>query len=109
MKICVVGTGAMGSIYAALMGDSGNEVWAVDLWGAHVEKIRESGLRLEGKSGDRTVKINATTKTEEVGSCDLVIIATKAMHVEPAAESELRLYTTTPDSSVSLSPSLYPK
>lgn len=87
MKISVVGTGAMGSIYAALMGDAGNEVWAVDLWEAHVEKIRASGLRLEGKSGDRTVKIQATTNTEEVGICDLVIIATKAMHVVAAAES----------------------
>jgi 2-dehydropantoate 2-reductase len=87
MKISVVGTGAMGSIYAALMGDSGNEVWALDRWAEHIEEIRKSGLRVEGKSGDRTVKINATTRADEAGICDLVIIATKAMHVEPAAES----------------------
>ena len=87
MKICVVGTGAMGSIYAALLGDAGNEVWAVDRWMAHVEAIRSRGLRLEGKSGDRTVRINATTDTTKVGICDLVIIATKAMHVVPAADS----------------------
>ena len=88
MKIAIVGTGAMGSVYAGLLGDAGHEVWAVDRWEEHVEAIRKNGLRLEGKSGDRTVRINATTNVAEVGGpCDLVIIATKAMHVNPAAES----------------------
>ena len=32
MKIAVVGVGAMGSVYAALLGDAGNEVWAIDVW-----------------------------------------------------------------------------
>lgn len=31
MKIAVVGAGAMGAIYAALLADAGHEVWAVDL------------------------------------------------------------------------------
>ena len=87
MKIAVVGVGAMGSVYAALLGDAGNEVWAVDVWAEHVEAIREHGLRLEGASGDRTVRISATTDPAEVGPCDLVIVATKGMHVEAAAES----------------------
>jgi len=29
MKIAVIGTGAMGSLYAALLGDAGNEVWGI--------------------------------------------------------------------------------
>ena len=87
MKIAIVGTGAMGCVYAALLGDAGNEVWAVDLWEEHIEAIKKNGLRLEGKSGDRTVRIQATTKASDVGVCDLVIIATKAMHVVSAAES----------------------
>jgi 2-dehydropantoate 2-reductase len=49
--------------------------------------MRTKGLRLEGASGDRTVKVNATTDAGEAGPCDLVILATKAMHVAPAAES----------------------
>ncbi|GIS90694.1 MAG: hypothetical protein CM1200mP20_07350 [Pseudomonadota bacterium] len=32
MKIAVIGTGAMGSVYAGLLAEAGNEVWAVDLW-----------------------------------------------------------------------------
>ena len=87
MKICIVGTGAMGSIYAGLLSAAGNEIWAVDRWTDHVEAIRKHGLKIDGKSGDRTVSINATTDITEVGSCDLVIIATKAMDVAQAAES----------------------
>jgi 2-dehydropantoate 2-reductase len=87
MKIAIVGCGAMGSVYAALLGAAGHEVWAIDAWREHVEAMRSNGLRLEGASGDRTVRLNATTQAAEAGLCDLVIIATKAMHVEAAAES----------------------
>jgi len=87
MKIAVVGAGAMGSVYAGILGDAGNEVWAVDVWAEHVEAIRENGLRVDGASGGRTVKVNATTDAAEPGVCDLVVIATKAMHVEAAAEA----------------------
>ncbi len=87
VKIAVVGVGAMGSVYAALLGDAGNEVWAIDVWNEHIEAIRESGLRVEGASGDRTVRIGATTDAAEAGLCDLVIVATKGMHVEAAAEA----------------------
>ncbi len=87
MKIAVVGCGAMGSIYAALMADAGNEVWAVDTWQEHVEAINRDGLRVEGKSGDRTVRLRATTDGSEVGTCDLVIVATKASGVAAAART----------------------
>lgn len=87
MKICIVGTGAMGSVYAGLLAAAGNDVWGVDRWVDHIEAIRKNGLRIQGKSGDRTVQINATTDTADVGPCDLVIIATKAMDVVQAAES----------------------
>lgn len=87
MKIAIVGAGAMGSVYAGLFASAGHEVWAVDRWREHVEAIRERGLRLEGASGDRTVRLHATTDARDVGPCDLVILATKAMHVAAAAES----------------------
>lgn len=87
MKIAIIGTGAMGSVYAALLGDANNEVWAIDAWQEHVEAINNNGLHVEGASGDRVVKINASTNAEDAGPCDLVIIATKAAHVEQAATS----------------------
>ncbi|HEX5613105.1 MAG TPA: 2-dehydropantoate 2-reductase [Burkholderiales bacterium] len=87
MKIAIVGTGAMGSVYAALFASAGHQVWAIDRWREHIDAIRAKGLRLEGASGDRTVKLHATTDAKDAGACDLVILATKAMHVAQAAES----------------------
>jgi 2-dehydropantoate 2-reductase len=87
MKIAIVGCGAMGSVYAGLFASAGHEVWAIDRWREHVEAMQKNGLRLEGKSGDRTVKVHATTEAKDAGPCDLVVLATKAMHVAPASEA----------------------
>ncbi len=87
VRIAVVGTGAMGSIYAALLADAGHDVWAVDAWPEHVCAMRDQGLRVEGASGDRTVRLNATGDVAEVGEADLVIIATKHDGVASAAEA----------------------
>ena len=86
-KVAIVGCGAMGSVYAALMVDAGHEVHAVTLWPDHAEAMATKGLRCEGASGDRTVPICASTTTDGIGPCDLVIIATKAFDVEAAARS----------------------
>ncbi|MGM4905325.1 ketopantoate reductase family protein [Tardiphaga sp. 866_E4_N2_1] len=86
-KVAIVGCGAMGSVYAALMVNAGHEVHAVTLWPDHAEAMNTHGLRCEGASGDRTVSIHASTTTDDIGPCDLVIIATKAFDVEAAANS----------------------
>ena len=87
MRVAIVGAGAMGSVYAGLLGSAGNDVWAIDPWEEHIAAIRERGLRVEGASGDRVVHVGATAEPAEVGEVDLVVIATKAMHVRAAAES----------------------
>jgi 2-dehydropantoate 2-reductase len=84
MKIGIVGSGAMGSVYGALLADAGNELWLFDRWREHVEAMRARGLRCEGASGDRTVVVNATTDAAEAGPCELVIVATKVMDLEAA-------------------------
>jgi 2-dehydropantoate 2-reductase len=91
MKIAIVGTGAMGSVYAGILGAAGNEVWAVDVWAEHVEAMRTRGLTVEGASGKRTVRIEATSDPTEVGICDLVVISTKAVDVEAAASGAKQL------------------
>ncbi len=87
MRIAVVGCGAMGSVYAALLGDAGNDVVAVDRWVEHVEAIRTGGLRVHGASGDRTVQIDARTSADGVDPVDLVIVATKSMDAAAAAHA----------------------
>lgn len=85
MRIAVVGVGAMGSVYAALLADAGNDVSVVDVSPAQVSAIRRDGLRVNGASGDRVVRVHATHDPREIGPVDLVVIATKAMHVRDAA------------------------
>jgi len=88
MKITIIGAGAMGSIYAALLADAGHEVWAVDLWPEHVAAIKAAGLRVEGPTDNRLVTtVNATMQVADAGRSDLYIIATKASGVGPAAEA----------------------
>ncbi|MGI9319616.1 MAG: ketopantoate reductase family protein [bacterium] len=88
MKIAIIGAGAMGSVYAGLLADAGNEVHVVDLWREHIDTINEAGLRIEGASGDRVVhSVNAHSAPDQIGVCDLVIIATKASGVGAAAHS----------------------
>ena len=99
MKIGIVGCGAMGSVYAAMMASAGHEVWAVDSWREHVEAMRDKGLHLEGASGDRTVRLNATTDAGEAGPCDVVILATKAMQVAQGAAS-IKAHLLKPDTPV---------
>jgi 3-hydroxyacyl-CoA dehydrogenase len=76
MRIAIVGTGAMGSVYAGLFGSAGNDVWAIDTWAEHVAAIRDHGLRVEGASGDRVVRVGATCDSADAGVVDLVVIAT---------------------------------
>ena len=91
MRIAVVGVGAMGSVYAGLLAAAGNEVVAVDAWQEHVEAIDRDGLRVEGASGDRTVRVRAATDASELGTVDLVVLATKAYDVESAARASIPL------------------
>lgn len=86
MKIAIVGAGAMGSVYAGLLAEAGHEVWAIDPWQAHMDAVRQNGLRLEGASGDRVVtSIRTGAAAKAAGRCDLYVVATKASGVGAAA------------------------
>ncbi len=92
MKIAIIGAGSMGSVYAALLADEGgHDVWAIDAWQDHVDAINNAGLRVEGASGDRTVRIAATSEPSDVTDADLVIIATKYDGVGDAASKALKV------------------
>jgi 2-dehydropantoate 2-reductase len=84
--IAVVGCGAMGSIYAALLAAAGNRVIAVDPWTEHVAAINERGLRVVGSRGDQTVELAAFTSAPS-RVADLIVVAAKALNVRAAAEA----------------------
>ncbi len=84
MRICVVGCGAVGSLFAANLATLDDvEVWAYDLAQAHVAAINRDGLRLTG-AGEVTGRLRATSDASELPQCDFGIVATKAMHTESA-------------------------
>jgi 2-dehydropantoate 2-reductase len=86
VKIAVVGTGAMGSVYAALLGRAGHEVWAIDTWPEHLDAIAQSGLSVSGASGRFVVdNLRVARSPADAGSCDVWIIATKASAVDAVA------------------------
>jgi 2-dehydropantoate 2-reductase len=84
MKICVIGCGAVGSIFAAHLAKAGEaEVWAYDVWKEHVEAIAKNGLRISGAAGI-TARLNATSDPKQLPHCDYGIVATKAIHTKMA-------------------------
>ena len=87
MKIAIIGTGAMGSIYAARFAKARHEVIAVDIWQEHVEQINKVGLVVEGPDGRITAKnVKAHTNLLNLKGCDFYIIATKALDLEKSIE-----------------------
>ena len=91
MKIAIIGTGAMGSVYAGVLAEAGHEIWAIDSWADHIEQIKLNGLTLEGASGNRTItNLSATTDADDAPACDLYVIATKADGVGAAAKAVAR-------------------
>jgi 2-dehydropantoate 2-reductase len=86
MKIAIVGTGAMGSVYAGLLGKAGHEVWAIDRWQEHIDAIAGSGLAVSGASGSFVVdNLHVGRSVSDAGTCDVFVIATKAADVDAVA------------------------
>jgi 2-dehydropantoate 2-reductase len=84
VRLCVVGCGAVGSLFAAhlaLLDDV--EVWAYDVDEGHVTAINEHGLRLSGV-GELVGRLRATTVAAELPPCELGIVAVKSMHTDHA-------------------------
>lgn len=92
MKVCVVGCGAIGSLFAAhLARVDGVEVYAFDVWKDHVKAINERGLRISG-AADFTAKVRATTTVREIPRCDYGLVATKSLHTRVAIEQTAHLF-----------------
>jgi len=82
-SVCVVGAGAIGSLFA---GHLGTKVDAKVLTRReeHARELNSNGLKVSGKSKLQT-PILAGRDPAELGDVDLIIIATKATAVEAAA------------------------
>jgi 2-dehydropantoate 2-reductase len=92
VRVCVVGCGAVGSLFAANLAQLEDvEVWAYDLARDHVEAINAHGLRISG-AGEVVGRMSATSDAAELPPSDFGIVATKAMHTESAIAATAHVF-----------------
>jgi 2-dehydropantoate 2-reductase len=87
MKITIVGAGAMGSLFGALLAEGGHEVWLYDIWQDHIDALKLNGLEIEREGHTRNVRLNAASDPRQIGESELVLIFVKSTQTISAAES----------------------
>jgi len=75
MKVAVVGCGAVGSYYGGQLARAGHN--AHFLLRSDYDVVCRNGVRILSPKGDFTVQPHCARKPEEIGPCDLVLIALK--------------------------------
>src|SRR5919204_6384891 len=84
-RVCVVGGGVIGSLYAAHLARS-VDVTVLTRRNQHAAALAEHGLTVSGKA-EFTSTLRATRDPAELGDADLAIVATKATDLEAAARA----------------------
>src|SRR6266699_5462027 len=76
LRICIVGSGAVGTYYGAKLAHAGTDVHF--LMRGDLAEVRRNGILVRGEGENfRVAKINCYNSTKEIGPCDLVIVALK--------------------------------
>ena len=76
MRVAVLGAGAVGGYYGAMLARGGHDV-ALVARGAHLDAIRAEGLRVVGPGGEFTVRPAAVDDPAAIGPVDLTLFAVK--------------------------------
>jgi 2-dehydropantoate 2-reductase len=84
-KACVVGAGAIGSLYAAHLARVADS-YVLTRRPEHAEALNANGLRVTGRH-EFTAQITAALAPDALPEPDLVIVATKATGLEPAGRT----------------------
>lgn len=85
MKVAIVGAGAMGSLFGALLGEAEHEVWLLDVWKEHLAAIADKGVKIESKGHDRRIFLNIAKRPEEIGPADVTLVFVKSYHTDVVA------------------------
>lgn len=83
-SITVVGAGAVGSFFGAMLARAGHRVTLVGR-AAHVDVIRRDGLQLQMGGRMESVRLRATTALDAVRDADLVLFCVKSTDTEAVA------------------------
>ena len=84
MRIAIVGTGAMGGLFACHLAAADIDLWCIDVWREHVDAIAANGLLVDRDGAKRHVPLQVTTDPARCGPCDVVIVFTKYGQTETA-------------------------
>jgi len=87
VKICVLGSGALGSSIGGVLTEAGLEVHLIDPWTEHVNAMNRQGLKLREDSSERAVKVRAATDCRGIGSADLILVLVKSYHTKEAIKN----------------------
>ncbi len=91
MKAYVIGSGAIGSLFACHLALAGAEVVLVARNARTARHIQRSGVRLTGVRGERTAMIPVVMSAEADPSADLVLVCVKAYDTAAAADQHIEL------------------
>jgi 2-dehydropantoate 2-reductase len=84
LKICVFGTGALGSVFGGRLAAAGEDVTLIAR-GAQLAAIRKDGLKLIAAGRETAVRPRATDDPAAPGPQDIVLLATKAYSLPQVA------------------------
>jgi 2-dehydropantoate 2-reductase len=84
MRIAVYGAGGVGGYFGGRLARAGAEVHFIAR-GAHLQALREHGLRVRSVNGDFEVHAPATDDPGDVGWCDFVLFCVKTFDTDAAA------------------------
>ncbi len=85
MKVCVLGTGSLGSTIGGALAKAGNEVHFVGRQ-AHMDAVNENGLVMVTPTGEEVAHPIGHTTPDGIGECDLVIVLCKAFDTKATME-----------------------
>ncbi|WP_172684068.1 ketopantoate reductase family protein [Desulfosarcina cetonica] len=91
MKIAMIGAGAMGSLFGALLAEAGETVTLLDIRQDHVDAVNANGLSIESAGRLRSVRVPATSDPDRIGKVDLAFFFVKSVHTAAAAQTAARL------------------
>lgn len=91
LRIAILGSGAMGSLFGGCLAEGGAEVTLFDVNEAHLDAIRREGLRLVTDQGDRRFRLPVGYPSKEMPAPDLLMVFTKTMHTRSALSAATHL------------------
>jgi 2-dehydropantoate 2-reductase len=86
LKVAVMGAGAVGCYFGGMLARAGHDVTFIAR-PQHVEAIRRDGLRMETRTFDEHVRLNAVTDANGAQDADLVLFSVKSMATEAAGRA----------------------